>query len=134
MVAACFSSHEIRKHGADFLPAPAANTSKTTHGHSSSRDHARRPGAPRRLSGAVGRDHVGRQGRLAGGTLADRSNELKTYILGLALAVVLFAGLMSLSRGGMAALFIAALVSAASAARLSQRTAGSWALCWPLAW
>jgi O-antigen ligase len=38
--------------------------------------------------------------------------ELKTYILGLALAVVLFAGLMSLSRGGMAALVLASVVAA----------------------
>ena len=42
-----------------------------------------------------------------------RSGELKTYLLGLALAVVLFAGLMSLSRGGMAALLLAAAVSSA---------------------
>ncbi len=43
----------------------------------------------------------------------NRREELKTYLIGLALAVVLFAGLMSLSRGGMAALLLAALVSAA---------------------
>ena len=42
-----------------------------------------------------------------------RYGELKTYLIGLALAIVLFAGLMSLSRGGMAALSLAAVVSTA---------------------
>jgi O-antigen ligase/tetratricopeptide (TPR) repeat protein len=46
-------------------------------------------------------------------TRGSRSGELETYLLGLALAVVLFAGLMSLSRGGIAALFLAAVVSTA---------------------
>jgi hypothetical protein len=41
----------------------------------------------------------------------DRSDELKTYLLGLALAVVAFAALMSLSRGGMVVIFLAAAVT-----------------------
>ena len=44
----------------------------------------------------------------------DHQAELKTYLIGLALAIVLFAGLMSLSRGGMAALFLAVVVSSAA--------------------
>jgi O-antigen ligase/tetratricopeptide (TPR) repeat protein len=40
------------------------------------------------------------------------SGELMTYLIGLAIAVVLFAGVMSLSRGGMVALGMAVLVSA----------------------
>ena len=47
------------------------------------------------------------------GVQGSQTSELKTYALGLALAVVLFAGLMSLSRGGMAALVLAAVVAAA---------------------
>jgi len=46
-------------------------------------------------------------------TSGDRWEELKTYLLGLALVVVVFAVLMSLSRGGMAALILASVVSAA---------------------
>ncbi|MGA2799556.1 MAG: O-antigen ligase family protein, partial [Thermoguttaceae bacterium] len=100
-------------HGADCMPAAAVDTPKTARRHSSSRSRAPTDalGHPRAaLAGMVA--SAGMISRL-GGTRANRSNELKTYILGLALAVVMFAGLMSLSRGGMAALFIAALVSAA---------------------
>jgi O-antigen ligase/tetratricopeptide (TPR) repeat protein len=61
---------------------------------------------------SLSRNHAPTKG-WSGSTRAHRPNELKTYFIGLALAVVLFAGLMSLSRGGMAALFIAALVSTA---------------------
>jgi O-antigen ligase/tetratricopeptide (TPR) repeat protein len=86
--------------GADSMSASALDMPKTARRHSSSRDRAPM-GA---LHGKIG---------WSGSTGANRSNELKTYILGLALAVVLFAGMMSLSSGGMAALFIAALVSAA---------------------
>ena len=42
-----------------------------------------------------------------------RGDERKIYLLGLALGIVLFAALLSLSRGGIAALFIAATVCAA---------------------
>jgi O-antigen ligase len=89
-----------RIHGADSKPATAVDMPKTVHRHSSSRHRA----AKEALHGKIG---------WSGGSRTNHSNELKTYILGLALAVVLFAGLMSLSRGGMAALFVAALVSAA---------------------
>jgi O-antigen ligase len=57
-------------------------------------------------------------------TSSSRSGELKTYLLGLALAVVLFAGLMSLSRGGMAALFLAAIVCTAVCYRASASKGG----------
>ena len=59
--------------------------------------------------------HVPNAGKMgfSGSVPASPANELETYILGLALAVLLFAGLMSLSRGGIAALVIAALVAAA---------------------
>jgi tetratricopeptide (TPR) repeat protein len=107
-------------HGADSTPAPAVDMPKTARPHSSSRDRAP-TGAIGRRRGAIGHRREALVGMVAsvgkigwsGSTRANRSNELKTYILGLALAVVLFAGLMSLSRGGMAALFIAALISAA---------------------
>jgi O-antigen ligase len=39
-----------------------------------------------------------------------RGDERKTYLLGLALGIVLFAGLLSLSRGGISALFLAAAI------------------------
>jgi len=57
-----------------------------------------------------------RRGRGAADRLpaADRrGDERKIYLLGLALGIVLFAALLSLSRGGIAALFIAATVCAA---------------------
>jgi O-antigen ligase/tetratricopeptide (TPR) repeat protein len=85
-------------HGATAVPAPR---------HSFSRDPAPTGTIGHRCAALVGM--VG----WSGSDRANRSNELKTYLIGLALAVVLFAGLMSLSRGGMAALFIAALVSTA---------------------
>ncbi len=82
------------------IPALSLGMLKTSHRHSFSRNRSS-TGA---MHGMIG---------WSGSARANRTNELKTYILALALAVVLFAGLMSLSRGGMAALFIAALVSAA---------------------
>jgi O-antigen ligase len=42
-----------------------------------------------------------------------RAAESKTYLLGLTLGVVLFAGLLSLSRGGIAAMFLAVMVATA---------------------
>jgi O-antigen ligase len=47
------------------------------------------------------------------------AHELKTYFLGLAVAVVLFAGALSLSRGGIAVLGLAVAISAASCCRTS---------------
>jgi O-antigen ligase len=50
--------------------------------------------------------------------------ELKTYFLGLALGIVLFAGLLSLSRGGIVAMFLAAAICTAvcyRAAKVGQR-------------
>jgi O-antigen ligase len=87
-------------HGADSMPGSVVDEPKAARRHSFSRTAA----PNRAMNGMIGR---------LGITGANLSNELKTYILGLALAVVLFAGLMSLSRGGMAALLIAALVSGA---------------------
>lgn len=54
-----------------------------------------------------------------------RSEELKTYLLALALALVMFAGLMSLSRGGMAALVLSAVVSTAICCWASAGTGSS---------
>jgi hypothetical protein len=45
--------------------------------------------------------------------------ELKTYLLGMALGIVLFAGLLSLSRGGIVVMFLAATVSASLCYRAS---------------
>jgi O-antigen ligase/tetratricopeptide (TPR) repeat protein len=47
------------------------------------------------------------------------SAELKTYLLGLALGILLFAGLLSLSRGGILVMFLAAAVSTAICYRAS---------------
>ena len=63
-------------------------------------DALRRSRAPRR---AMGRSTPAR---------LDNA-ELKSYFLGLALGIVLFAGLLSLSRGGIAAMFLAAAVCTA---------------------
>ena len=46
-------------------------------------------------------------------TAAAGHDELRTYMLGLALGIVIFAGLLSLSRGGVLAMFAAAFVCAA---------------------
>jgi O-antigen ligase len=59
---------------------------------------------------------VSRRGRAAGGAAGrlsavhQRGGERKTYLLALALGIVLFAGLLSLSRGGNSALFLAVAV------------------------
>ena len=59
---------------------------------------------------------VSRRGRSGADRLpaaGRRGDERKTYLLALALGIVLFAALLSLSRGGIMALFLAAIVSAA---------------------
>jgi tetratricopeptide (TPR) repeat protein len=102
-----------RIHGADLTPAPTVDIPKTARRRPSSPDRAT-TNAKGHLWGPIGHrcDAPAGAAGWAGCAESNRWNELKTYILGLALAVVLFAGLMSISRGGMAALFIAALVSA----------------------
>ena len=57
--------------------------------------------------------------RTSGRASLPTANELKTYLLSLALGIVLFAGLLSLSRGGIAAMFLAAAVCTAVCYRAS---------------
>ncbi len=64
--------------------------------------------------GVLPREGAGREsGRRRHGRIDTRRGELTAYLLGLALAAVLFAGLLSLSRGGIAAMVLAATVSTA---------------------
>ena len=119
-----------------FYEHPGTTTSDATHGSFSNRNHfahflalgtgpliwwlqdvSRRTRTLRR----------GTQAAITGlGAMPDATN---TYLLPLALGIVLFAGLMSLSRGGITVIFLAAIVSTAICYWASSISGRFWA-CW----
>ena len=99
-----------------FYEHPFSDTSTGAKGSFSNRNHFAHFLAlgDRPADLVAARRHAPLRARTAGPPALDRHRaELKTYLLGLALGVVLFAGLLSLSRGGIAAMFLAAAICTA---------------------
>lgn len=71
------------------------------------------------IQDSMRRSHAAGDKKLHSSATGIGRGELTTYLLGLALGVVLFAGLLSLSRGGILAMFLATLVCAAICYRTS---------------